>query len=200
MKDEAGKGVTERRNTAWGTSTIALMLVIATTACAAPQASGGMHSSAPVPGSSAASPADASPDTSQSAPARLERGDQATGTLSSADGRITGTVKVTVVFGGDEAAAAVEFSDLKTDLPLLRVAGLHSPADDVACLDRWPHSEAGSISPPEKLDPGLMPVAFLGARVEEIVLFGVEDSEDDTNQCVFPLLARAPLVWTEQLG
>ncbi|MBL3682001.1 hypothetical protein [Leucobacter aridicollis] len=128
----------------------------------------------------------------------------ATGILTSVDGQTTGRVKVqledfTDDFGITTPLATVEFFDLVTPYDHLTPGGALAPRGDDPCFDTGGRSGGGMITPDENgFATATMPAADSGHFLHEIVLhLDWTQIDAETEACMQPVVARAPLTWAE---
>lgn len=128
----------------------------------------------------------------------------ATGVLTSADGQTTGRVNVVIEevtddFGETDLLATVEFFDLVSPYAHLTPGGALAPRGDDPCFDTGLRSAGGTITPDKNgYATATMPAEVDGYSLHEVLLHldwtqvGPEDEG-----CMQPVVARAPLVWSE---
>lgn len=128
----------------------------------------------------------------------------ATGILTSIDGQTTGRVEVQIEevtddFGTTSPLATVKFFDLVSPYDHLTPGGALAPRGDDPCFDTGIRSGGGTIFPDaDGFATATMPAEDGGYSLHEILLhLDWTQIDSETEACMQPVVARAPLTWAE---
>lgn len=150
--------------------------------------------------SAAADPAP--PDAGEKTTLSSDEQRSATGTFTSVDGQTTGRVVVEVEdmtddLGVADPIATVKFFELATPYEYLTAGGSLAPRDEDSCFDSGFRAGGGRIVPDENGSAtAIMPADAEGNYLHEIVLhLDWTQVDAETEPCMQPIVARAPLTW-----